>query len=46
MVRGAAAACELLFLDVGANIGDSLIKFYTQPNCYERCLEHRSLEAI
>lgn len=31
------AACESLFLDVGANVGDSLVKWYTQPNCYENC---------
>lgn len=34
--------CEYLFLDIGANVGDSLAKFYTQPNCYENCQETRS----
>ena len=38
----AVQACDYLFVDVGANSGDSLIKWFTQPNCYERCYE-RSL---
>jgi len=29
--------CDKLFIDVGANKGDSLVKFYQQPNCYENC---------
>lgn len=31
------AECTSLFIDVGANVGDSLLKWYAQPNCYERC---------
>ena len=34
-------ACQKLFIDVGANKGDSLIKFFTQPNCYENCFLRR-----
>lgn len=33
--------CSHLFLDIGANVGDSLTKFFTQPNCYENCHERR-----
>ena len=35
-------ACERLFIDVGANAGDSLGKFYTEPSCYEHCNERRT----
>ena len=34
---------ERLFIDVGANRGDSLAKFFTQPNCYESCEETQVL---
>ena len=34
-------ACAGLFIDVGANIGDSLYKFYRKPNCFERCLHYK-----
>ena len=31
------AACDNLFIDVGANVGDSLVRWYNEPNCYEAC---------
>ena len=37
-------ACQKLFIDVGANKGDSLIKFFTQPNCYENCFIRETLK--
>ena len=36
-----SSTCDKLFIDIGANIGDSLVKWYTQPNCYEQCFERR-----
>ena len=35
-------ACTHVFIDVGANVGDSIAKWYTQTNCYEDCLERRN----
>ena len=32
-----AGDCPNVFIDVGANTGDSLRKFFHQPNCYEVC---------
>ena len=31
--------CSHMFVDVGANIGDSLTKWFTQHNCYENCYQ-------
>ena len=36
-------ACTHLFIDVGANVGDSLAKFFTQPSCYEHCTDEYTM---
>jgi len=36
-----SAACDHLFIDVGSNSGDSLVRWFTQHNCYENCYERR-----
>ena len=35
-------ACDHLFIDVGANSGDSLVKWFSQFNCYENCYDRDS----
>ena len=40
MVHGPpAGGCTHVFVDVGANVGDSLVKWFSQPNCYQNCFE-------
>jgi FkbM family methyltransferase len=34
-------SCDKVFVDVGANRGDSLVKWFTEKNCYEECYERR-----
>ena len=38
--------CPSLFIDVGANVGDSLERFFQDPNCYEKCPEHGRSECV
>ena len=38
--------CENIFIDVGANSGDSMAKWYSQISCYENCMERRNFKHL